>query len=137
MALQRHDAYAKRGEEIELLVAKAESPEAGPLVDQWFAWLKSANGVRLWTRRRYAPNTICPTRRQQRLSAGGQEAIVFGDEHAGLQWKMLLQVVDRALTDLRGRVGAYARALGAALWRERAPFFALGVGAGLLVRLVR
>ncbi|HXT91579.1 MAG TPA: site-specific integrase [Trebonia sp.] len=55
---QLHEAFEKRGDEIEQLAAKAESPELGPIVDQWFAWLESANGVSPRTRRRYAPNTI-------------------------------------------------------------------------------
>ena len=53
-----HDAYEKRGDELEQLVAKAESPEVGALVTRWFEWLESANGVSPRTRRRYATNTI-------------------------------------------------------------------------------
>jgi len=48
----------KRGDEVEKLVAKAESPELGGLVARWFEWLESANGVSPRTRRRYAANTI-------------------------------------------------------------------------------
>ncbi|HEX4632732.1 MAG TPA: site-specific integrase [Gemmatimonadales bacterium] len=55
---QLHDAYGKRGDELEQLAAKAESPELGALVDQWFTWLDSPNGVSPRTRRRYAPNTV-------------------------------------------------------------------------------
>lgn len=53
-----HEAYEGRGDEIEQLAAKAESPELGPLVDVWLAWLKSPNGVSPRTRRRYASNTV-------------------------------------------------------------------------------
>jgi len=55
---QLHEAYEKRGDEVEKLVAKAESPELGGLVARWFEWLESANGVSPRTRRRYAANTI-------------------------------------------------------------------------------
>ena len=55
---QLHDAYEKRGDEMEQLAAKADSPELGPLVSEWFAWLGSPNGVSPRTRRRYAPNTV-------------------------------------------------------------------------------
>ena len=53
-----HEAYEKHGDELEQLVAKAESPEVGGLVTRWFEWLESANGVSPRTRRRYAANTI-------------------------------------------------------------------------------
>jgi integrase len=53
-----HEAHEKRGDELEQLVAKTESPEVGRLVTQWFAWLESPNGVSPRTRRRYATNTI-------------------------------------------------------------------------------
>ncbi len=53
-----HEAYERRGDELEQLVAKAESPEIGGLVTRWFEWLESPNGVSPRTRRRYASNTI-------------------------------------------------------------------------------
>ncbi|HXQ28916.1 MAG TPA: site-specific integrase [Gemmatimonadales bacterium] len=53
-----HSAYEKRGDEIEQLAAKADSPALGALVSEWYAWLESPNGVSPRTRRRYAPNTI-------------------------------------------------------------------------------
>ena len=53
-----HDAYEKRGTELEQLVAKAQSPELVGLVARWFDWLESPNGVSPRTRRRYAANTI-------------------------------------------------------------------------------
>src|SRR5882762_861264 len=53
-----HDAYEKRGDELEQLLAKAVSPGVGGLVSRWFEWLESANGVSPRTRRRYAANTI-------------------------------------------------------------------------------
>ena len=34
-----HEAYEKHGDELEQLVAKAESPEVGGLVTRWFEWL--------------------------------------------------------------------------------------------------
>jgi integrase len=53
-----HDAYERRGPELEQLVVKAESPQLQGLVAQWFRWLESPNGVSPRTRRRYAGNTI-------------------------------------------------------------------------------
>jgi integrase len=53
-----HDAYERRGNDLEHLVAKAESPQLKGLVVRWLEWLQSPNGVSPRTRRRYAGNTI-------------------------------------------------------------------------------
>lgn len=53
-----HDAYEKGASDLEHLVAKTESPELKGLVERWFEWLESPNGVSPHTRRRYAGHTI-------------------------------------------------------------------------------
>ena len=52
------DAYEKRGDELEQLLARSESPTIGPLLDRWLAWLGSPAAVSEKTRRRYAPRTV-------------------------------------------------------------------------------
>lgn len=51
-----HDAYEKRGDELEHLKARAESPRLGDLIEKWLGWLPTAVSVR--TKRRYAPRTV-------------------------------------------------------------------------------
>ena len=51
-----HDAYEKRGDELEHLKARASSPRLGGLVEKWLRWLPTAVSTR--TKRRYAPLTI-------------------------------------------------------------------------------
>lgn len=58
-----HDAYLARGDELEHLRARAESPELGLLVDCWMAWLESPAGVSPRTKERYSPQTIAQYRR--------------------------------------------------------------------------
>lgn len=52
------DAWERRGDELEQLKAKAESPSLGALVDAWLAWLRSPAGVSQRTRRRVTPKTV-------------------------------------------------------------------------------
>ena len=51
-----HEAYEKRGDELEHLKARAESPRLGDLIGKWLGWLPTAVSVR--TKRRYAPRTV-------------------------------------------------------------------------------
>ncbi len=51
-----HEAYEKRGDELEHLKARAESPRLGDLIEKWLGWLPTAVSVR--TKRRYAPRTV-------------------------------------------------------------------------------
>src|SRR6266513_1444552 len=53
-----HEAYEKRGDELAQLQAKVESPLLGEILDEWFAWLRSALGISPRTQRRYAANTV-------------------------------------------------------------------------------
>jgi len=52
------EAYEKRGDELEQLKARAESPVLGDLVDRWLEWLRSPAGVSTRTHRRYAERTV-------------------------------------------------------------------------------
>ncbi|MSR07275.1 MAG: site-specific integrase [Gemmatimonadetes bacterium] len=52
-----HDAHERRGDELEQLKAKADSPRLGELVDVWEAWLSSPSGISPRTGRRYAAHT--------------------------------------------------------------------------------
>jgi integrase len=51
-----HEAYVARGDELEHLKAKAESPRLGDLVEKWLDWLDTAVSPR--SKRRYSNNTI-------------------------------------------------------------------------------
>ena len=51
-------AWEQRGDELEHLKARAESPTLGGLVERWLAWLRSPAGVSTRTRRRYAERTV-------------------------------------------------------------------------------
>src|SRR5256885_472797 len=53
-----HEAYENRGDELAQLQAKVESPRLGEVLDEWFAWLRSALGISPRTQRRYAANTV-------------------------------------------------------------------------------
>lgn len=53
-----HEAWLKRGDELEQLRARAESPALGELVDRWLEWLRSPAGISPRTKRRYSPRTI-------------------------------------------------------------------------------
>ena len=54
--LELHDAYLKRGDELDQLKVRAESSLLGPLVDEWLAWLPT--GISQRSKRRYSPRTI-------------------------------------------------------------------------------
>ncbi len=58
-----HEAYLQRGDELEQLKARAESPTLGELTDEWFPWLASAAGVSPRTKRRYSPGTTAQYQR--------------------------------------------------------------------------
>jgi integrase len=53
-----HEAHEKRGDELEQLKARAESPCLGDLVEKWLAWLRSSAGISARTRRHYSPRTV-------------------------------------------------------------------------------
>ena len=56
--LELHEAHQKRGDELEQLKVRAESPCLGELVDKWLEWLKSPAGISPRTRRRYSLRTV-------------------------------------------------------------------------------
>jgi integrase len=53
-----HEAHQKRGDELEQLRARAESPCLGDLVEKWLDWLRSPAGISPRTRRRYSVRTV-------------------------------------------------------------------------------
>jgi integrase len=53
-----HEAFLRRGDELERLKASCESPELGALVDEWLDHLRSPAGISPRTKRPYAPETI-------------------------------------------------------------------------------
>lgn len=55
---QLHEAVVKGPKAVQVLRIQAESLELSPLVDEWLHWMKSANGLSLRTRRRYADQTV-------------------------------------------------------------------------------
>jgi len=55
---QLHHAATLGPLALEELMAGAASPQLGPLVDEWRAWLASPAGVSPRTKRRYAPKTV-------------------------------------------------------------------------------
>lgn len=69
-----HDAYLQRGDQLEHLKARAESPCLGNLVDEWLEWLESPSGVSPRTRRRYAKQTT----RRYRVSWEGFFEVLSG-----------------------------------------------------------
>jgi integrase len=52
------EAYERRGDALEQLAARADSPLLGELVDAWLAWARSSAGVSIRTRRRLTPQTV-------------------------------------------------------------------------------
>jgi len=56
--IELHEAFLRRGDELEQLRARCESPQLGELVDEWLDHLRSPAGVSPRTRRRYASQTI-------------------------------------------------------------------------------
>ena len=52
------DAYEQRGDELEQLKARTESPALGGLVDEWLAWARSPAGVSSRTHRRMTARTV-------------------------------------------------------------------------------
>ena len=56
--VELHEAYLNRGDELEQLQARAESPKLGLLINEWLEYLRSPAGVSPRTKRRYADQTI-------------------------------------------------------------------------------
>lgn len=56
--VELHEAHQKRGDELEQLRARAESPCLGDLVEKWLDWLRSPAGISSRTRRRYSVRTV-------------------------------------------------------------------------------
>ena len=72
---QLHDAVTRGPLAVEQLRLGADSPELGPLVDEWLAWCKSPAGISPRTRRRYAAQT---TRRYRVSWRGFYEVLPRG-----------------------------------------------------------
>lgn len=51
-------AYERNRSELDHLLAKADSPPLGELVDEWLDWMKSPAGISGRTRNSFAPSTL-------------------------------------------------------------------------------
>lgn len=149
-----HDAYERRGTELEQLAAKADSPEVGGLVTNWFGWLESPNGVSPRTARKYAPNTVyrykeswanlfavLPNGRAALLSdltkgfiaeyrqtrvAGGSAPATVNRDLTALQAFLTWCIEDQGLVVARPQVRREREPLGRERWLSAEEFAALG-----------
>jgi integrase len=56
--VELHEAYQGRGDELELLRDRTDSPVLGALVDEWLDWMRSPAGISPRTKRRYSTSTV-------------------------------------------------------------------------------